>query len=91
MNPVDQMLLDSLVMQLELGKLKKPGNITMEILPSGPVRSMEDDEHETAESMYHEMFESEEDDSKKFVDEDDYVDDVEDDDVDDDEDDEFYD
>jgi hypothetical protein len=72
MNPVDQMLLDSLVMQLELGKLKKPGNITMEILPSGPVRSMEDDEHETAESMYHEMFESEEDDSKKFVDEDDY-------------------
>lgn len=75
MNPIDQLLLDSLTMQMQLNKLKKPEMIeVVEISPSGPVLDMEDDEEGAMENMYHEMYEAEEEhnDSKKFVDDGDY-------------------
>lgn len=76
MNSVDQLLLDSLMMQMELNKLKKPviGGV-VEISQSGPVLNMEESEEDAMENMYHEMHEMDEEDGSKdtrFVDEGDY-------------------
>ena len=80
MNPVDQLLLDSLMMQMELNKLKKPGMATVvEISPSGPVLNVDESEEQEMDNIYHEMHEmheeeehEEEGQDKRFVDEGDY-------------------
>lgn len=55
MNPVDQLLLDSLVMQLELGRMKKPNSMITTTEASGPVIDM--DEDDAMSEMFHEMSE----------------------------------
>jgi hypothetical protein len=76
MNSVDQLLLDSLMVQMELNKLKKPvmGGI-VEISQSGPVLNVTESEEDEMGSMFHEMHEmhgQEENQDRRFVDEGDY-------------------